>query len=125
MILFIIYSIINPLLSNQNFTQYEGERINCSVKSSSLQSHGLKPTRLLRPWDSPGKNTEVGSHSFLKQLFLTQGSNPSPLHCRQIHCLLSFSQCSASSTAACSKSELLQNVKFYTRQIHSYFRGVE
>ena len=87
MILFIIYSIINPLLSNQNLTQYESESINCSVKSSSLQSHGLKPTRLLCPWDSPGKNTEVGSHSFIKQLFLTQGSNPGPLHCRQTHWL--------------------------------------
>ena len=34
-----------------------------SVVSSSLQSHGLWPTRLLCPWNSPGKNTGVGSHS--------------------------------------------------------------
>ena len=25
--------------------------------SDSLQPHGLRPTRLLRPWDFPGKNT--------------------------------------------------------------------
>ena len=31
-----------------------------SVVSNSLRPHGLQPTRLLCPWDSPGKNTEVG-----------------------------------------------------------------
>ena len=31
----------------------------------SLQPHGLQPSRLLSPWNSPGKNTEAGSHSFL------------------------------------------------------------
>ena len=29
-----------------------------SVVSYSLQPRGLLPTRLLCPWDSPGKNTE-------------------------------------------------------------------
>ena len=38
---------------------------NHSVVSDSLQPHGLQPTRLLCPWDSPGKNTGVGCH-FLK-----------------------------------------------------------
>ena len=32
-------------------------------------------TRLLCPWDSPGKNTRVGCHSLLQGIFLTQGSN--------------------------------------------------
>ena len=36
------------------------------------------------PWDSPGKNTEVGCHSLLQGIFWTQGSNPGLLHCRQI-----------------------------------------
>ena len=27
--------------------------------------HGLQPTRLLCPWDSPGKNTGMGSHALL------------------------------------------------------------
>ena len=30
--------------------------------SDSSQPHGLQPTRLLRPWDSPGKSTGVGCH---------------------------------------------------------------
>ena len=33
--------------------------------------------------DSPGKNTEVGCHSFLQGLFPTQGSSPGLLNCRQ------------------------------------------
>ena len=28
-------------------------------------TRGLQPARLLRPWDSPGKNTEVGCHFLL------------------------------------------------------------
>ena len=32
--------------------------------------------RLLCPWDSPGKNTEVGRHALLQGIFLTQGWNP-------------------------------------------------
>ena len=34
----------------------------CSVISDSEQPHGLQPTRLLRPWDFPGKSTGVGCH---------------------------------------------------------------
>ena len=34
-----------------------------SVVSDSLWPHGLQPTRLLHPWDSPGKNTGVGCQS--------------------------------------------------------------
>ena len=36
-------------------------------------------TRLLCPWDPPGKNTGVGCHFLLQGIFLTQGS-----HFRQI-----------------------------------------
>ena len=39
---------------------------------------------LLCLWNSPGKNTGVGSHSLLQRIFLTQGSNLGLLHCRQI-----------------------------------------
>ena len=50
----------------------------------SLQLHGLQPTRLLYLWDSPGKNTGVGSQSLLQGIFLTQGSNLGLPHYRQI-----------------------------------------
>ena len=54
-----------------------------------LRLCGLWLTRLLSPWVSPGKNTEVGCHSLLLQgIFLTQGSNLGLLYCRQIlYCL--------------------------------------
>ena len=48
----------------------------------------LEPARLLCPWNSPGKNIGVGCHSLLQGIFLTQGSNLSLLHRRQIlYCL--------------------------------------
>ena len=36
--------------------------------SDSSRPHGLQPTRLLRPWDSPGKNTGVGCHFLLQYM---------------------------------------------------------
>ena len=54
-----------------------------SVVSDSLQLHGL-----YSPWNSPGQNTRVGSHSLLQGIFPTQGSNLGFLHCRRIlYCL--------------------------------------
>ena len=58
-----------------------------SNKSDSLRTHGLYPTRLLCPWDSPGKNTGVGCHLLFQGIFPTQGLNLSLLwlqHCRKI-----------------------------------------
>ena len=60
------------------------ESVSRSVVSDSLQSHGLEPARVLSPWDFPGKNSRVGSHSLLQGIFLTRGWNPGLLHCRQI-----------------------------------------
>ena len=42
----------------------------------SLQHHGLQLTRLLCPWDFPGKDTGLGCHFLLQGIFWTQGSNP-------------------------------------------------
>ena len=36
-----------------------------SVVSDSLRPHGLQPTRLLHPWDFPGKRTGLGCHCLL------------------------------------------------------------
>ena len=55
-----------------------------SVVSYSWWHHGLWPTRLLRPWDFPGKSTGVGCHFLLQGIFPTQGSNPGLLNCRQM-----------------------------------------
>ena len=60
------------------------------VHAKSLQScptlwpHGPKPTRLLCPWDSPGKNTGVVCHALLQGIFPTQRSNP----CLYVSCIV-------------------------------------
>ena len=52
--------------------------------SKSLQPHGLKPSRLLCPWNFPGKSTGVHCHFLLLGIFRTQGLNL-PLHI-SLHC---------------------------------------
>ena len=47
----------------------------------------MQPTRLLYPWDSPGKNTGVGFHALLQEIFSTQWSNPGFPHCK---CIIHF-----------------------------------
>ena len=54
-----------------------------SVVSDSSRPHGLQPTRLLRPWDFPGKSTGVGCHCLLQEIFPTQGLNLGLPRCRQ------------------------------------------
>ena len=46
-----------------------------SVMSISVQPNVLQPARLLCPWDSPGKNTGVGCHALLQEIFMTKGIN--------------------------------------------------
>ena len=57
------------LLSNLN-------TVKVKVKSLShvrlFAIHGLYATRLLCPWDSPGKNTGVGYNFLLQGIFPTQ-----------------------------------------------------
>ena len=56
--------------------------------SDSLRPHGLYLTRLLCPWNCPGRNTRVGNRSLRQGIFPTQGSNPGLSHCSQIpYCL--------------------------------------
>ena len=53
------------------FCSWEGIVCCCqvaSVMSDPVRPHRRQPTRLLRPWDSPGKNTGVGCHFLLQCL---------------------------------------------------------
>ena len=52
---------------------------------SSLQPYGPSLTRLLCPWDSPGKNTGVGCQALLQGIVPTQGSSLSLLHLLHWH----------------------------------------
>ena len=52
-----------------------------------LQPYGLKPARLLCPWNFPAKKTRVNCHAPLQGIFSIQESNPCLLcflHCRGI-----------------------------------------
>ena len=50
----------------------------CSALSDSVRPHGLQPSRLLCPWNFPGKNTGVGCHFLLQGMF-RPGDEPSSL----------------------------------------------
>ena len=50
---------------------------------STQQPHGLQPTKLLHPWDFPGKSTGVG-HRQLKNVLASSFPTPaSALHSTQ------------------------------------------
>ena len=55
-----------------------------SAVSDFLRPHGLQPARLLCPWDFPSKNTGVGCHFLLQEIFPTQALNLHLLLGRQI-----------------------------------------
>ena len=67
-----------PTVSSSLFSMWSTCE-SCSVVSHSLQPHGI-----YSPWNFPGQNTGVGSHSLLQGIFSTQGSNLGFPHCRQI-----------------------------------------
>ena len=50
-----------------------------SLQSDSVQPHRWQPTRLPRPWDSPGKNTGVGCHFILQYMKMKSESEVAQL----------------------------------------------
>ena len=64
----------------------QGSLACCSPQGRKESGHdwtfwtGLHPTRLLCPWDFPGKNTGVGCHFTLQGIFTAQGLNQHLLH---------------------------------------------
>ena len=66
------------ILSMETFSfKKDGKKsISPSVMSGSLQPCGLKPARLLGPWNFPGKNTGVGCYFLLQGILPTQELNP-------------------------------------------------
>ena len=51
-------AFLSPMYENEKW------KWSLSVVSDSLWPYGLQPTRLLRPWNFPGKSTGVGCHAF-------------------------------------------------------------
>ena len=52
----------NGLLFSSQMYESEKWKRSCSIVSDSQRPQGLQPTRLLRPWDFPGKSNGVGCH---------------------------------------------------------------
>ena len=88
---------------NRKESVFQPACVSCSFMSDSLQPRGLQPTRLLCPYNPPGKHTGVDCHSLLQGIIPTQGLNLSLLHCRQILYHLS-NQGSPAAAAAAAKS---------------------
>ena len=88
----------------------------CSVVSDSQQPHGLQPTRLLHPWDFPGKSTGVGCR-FLLQCMKIKSESEVTQSCPT---LSDPTDCSLpdSSIHGFSRQEYYRTIQSVTGQIH-------
>ena len=57
-----------PAIRNRWAMPWLERKCSCSVVSNSLQPYGLYPTRILCPWNFPGKSTGVGCHCLFRRL---------------------------------------------------------
>ena len=73
----------SPLEALFLYSAYQSE-------SHSVMSDCLQPNELYSPRNSPGQNTEVGSHFLLQGIVPTQGLNSGIPHCGQILYQLSY-----------------------------------
>ena len=80
------HRLVNIIVKKKNKVRLHDSLCEVKVAQSclTLWPHWLGPARLLCPWNSPCKNTGVGSCSLLQGIFSTQGSNPGLPHCSQI-----------------------------------------
>ena len=97
----------------------------CPIVSEALWPCGLRPVRLLCPWDAPGKNIGVGCHFLLQGIFSTLGSNL---------CLLHLMYWQAGSLARChlrrslrmtrpQQTEMVRKMYFSHFPCHTSWRG--
>ena len=78
-----LYHLMEKKLIQLDMTQIMLQETSDSVMSDSWQPYGLQPSRLLCPWNSPGKNAAVGYYFLLQGIYLPRDST-CLLHCRQI-----------------------------------------
>ena len=65
-------------------------KVKVAQSCQTVRVHELLSTGFFCPWNSPGKNTRVDCHAFLRGIFLIQGSNPGLPDCMQILYRLSY-----------------------------------
>ena len=71
------------VIANTLFQQYKRQLYTWTSSDGQYQ-HQIEFILCSQRWDFPGKNTGVGCHFLLQEIFLTQGLNPGLLHCRQM-----------------------------------------
>ena len=69
----VLFSRVGNLLCLKGLKISSVSHVSHSVMFDSSQPHGQWPSRLLCPWNSPGKNTGVGCHSLLQGIVPTLG----------------------------------------------------
>ena len=62
------------LLAFSSFLEQKFAAAKSLQSCPTLRDHRRQPTRLPRPWDSPGKNTGVGCHFLLQCMQVKSGS---------------------------------------------------
>ena len=93
--------------------------------SDSVRPRGLQPTRLLRPWDSPGKNPGVGCH-FLLQCMKVESESEVAQSCPTLSDPMDFSLPGSSIHGIFQATVLEQGVSlelfiWWGQKIDSYF----
>ena len=68
--------IKSPMVMSHYFIKTLRAKLLCHV---CVTLWTVWPTRLLCPWDSPGKNTGMGCHFLFQGIFPNQRPNPCPL----------------------------------------------
>ena len=110
-----LHLLILPLTCSLQFSLLDVSDTECTCAKSLSQVQFFEslwtvppPSRLLCPWDSPGKYTGVGCHAHLQVIFPTQGLNPrllSPLHWSHLESPLTQSRYSEKQLLGSSQPE--------------------
>ena len=100
-----------------------------SVVSNSSQPHGLQPTRLLCPWDFPGKSTGVRCHSLLWIILLScLNLSPAGSHLRsptgktkplRLACVFVF----IFVPSFCWSRPIMKHLWFWTKCLSTFYKG--
>ena len=84
----LIISLYLSVCGNEDHSTFLLQHERKKVKSLSHVRLFATPwtvaTRLLRPWNFPGKSSVMDCRFLLQRIFLTQGSSPGLLHCREM-----------------------------------------
>ena len=112
---------INNLWTSEGQKLYPQIMVSASIfeyayhESCSGVSDSLQPHEPCSPWNSPGRNTGMGSCSLHQGIFPTQGSNSGLPHCRR-----TLYQLSPREALHTMKKHVIQILLFRTWSLHLF-----